>query len=56
MLQIYMQVMVFLKNLRYGSMTSSFFLARTNNVKFKCLETKNWALHSDLGDQFHKCM
>lgn len=51
MLQIYMQVMVFLKNLRYGSMMSS-FLAHTDNVKFKCLETKNWALHSDLGTNF----
>jgi len=33
-------------------MTSSSFLAHTNNVKFKCLETKNWALHSGLGTSF----
>lgn len=51
MLQIYMQVMVFLKNLRYGSMMSS-FLAHTDNVKFKCLETKIWALHFGLGTSF----
>lgn len=44
--------MVFLKNLRYGSMMSSFFLAHTDNVKFKCLDTENWVLHSDLWNNF----
>lgn len=33
-------------------MMSSFFLVYTNNVQFKCLETKNWTMHSDLGTNF----
>lgn len=49
MLQIYMQVMVFLKNLRYDVIFLSIQIMLSLNA-WRKKKKEYWVLHSDLGD------